>query len=176
MKSKWNVMCLAFFMLTGLVSVQAQQARVRQSPKLVATGKIGNATITITYGSPSVKGRKIWGDLVPFGKVWRAGANEATQIECDADMMVEGKKLPAGKYTIYTIPNEKEWQIIFNTQVGQWGIERSGETTRNPEKDILVVTVKPINADTTQESLLYHVSESRITLTWETLIIPIKIK
>lgn len=175
MKSKWNVMCLAFFMLTAFVNVQAQQARVRQSPKLTATGKVGNANITITYGSPAVKGRKIWGDLVPFGKVWRAGANEATQIETDADVIVEGKKLPAGKYTIYTIPNEKEWQVIFNSQVGQWGIERSGETTRNPVNDVLLVTVKPKVVEPSLESLMYTISESGISLKWEALEIPIKI-
>ena len=113
MKSNWRLLCIAFLMLSGFVNVHAQQTRVRQSPKLTTTGKVSNANITITYGSPSVKGRKIWGDLVPFGKVWRAGANEATQIETDADVIVEGKKLPAGKYTIYTIPNEKEWQVIL---------------------------------------------------------------
>ena len=176
MKSKWNVMCLAFFMLTAFVNVQAQQARVRQSPKLTATGKVGNANITITYGSPAVKGRKIWGELVPFGKVWRAGANEATQIETDADVMVEGKKLTAGKYSLYMIPNEKEWQIIFNSQVGQWGIERSGETTRNPDKDVLLINVKPTSSDTLQESLLYNITESGIVLKWETIVIPISVK
>jgi hypothetical protein len=74
-----------------------------------------------------VKGRKIWGDLVPFNKVWRAGANEATQIQTDKDIIIEGKKLPAGKYSIYTIPGEKKWQIIFNSETGQWGVEWSGE-------------------------------------------------
>jgi hypothetical protein len=176
MKRKWYLMCLAFMMLTSFVQVQAQQARVRQSPKQTVSGKVGNATITITYGSPSVKGRKIWGDLVPFGKVWRAGANEATQIETDADLLVEGKKLPAGKFTIYTIPNENQWQIIFNSQVGQWGIERSGETTRNPEKDVLVVSVKPLPANTSQESLVYTITENGISLLWEALVIPINIK
>lgn len=176
MKSKWNLIYLTFLMLIGLVNVQAQQARVRQSPKLTTVGKIGNVNILMSYGSPSVKNRKIWGELVPFGKIWRAGANEATQIETDADLMVEGKKLSAGKYSIYMIPNENEWQIIFNSQVGQWGIERSGETTRNPINDVLVVTVKPKILDAILESLIYTISESGISLKWEALEIPIKIK
>lgn len=175
MKSNWKLLCIAFLMLSSFVNVRAQQTRVRQSPKLTTTGKVSNANITITFGSPSVKGRKIWGDLVPFGKVWRAGANEATQIETDADVMVENKKLPAGKYTIYTIPNEKEWQVIFNSQVGQWGIERSGETTRNPVNDVLIVTVKPKVVEPSLESLMYTISESGISLKWEALEIPIKI-
>ena len=166
---------LVVLLILGMFNANAQ-GKPRQSPKLTASGKVGDANLTITYGSPSVKGRKIWGDLVPFDKVWRAGANEATQLETDKDILLEGKKLPAGKYSLYAIPGEKEWQIIINAQTGQWGIERSGETTRNPEKDIIVVIVKPIKSTSMEESLLYTISSKGFSLKWENLEIPVEIK
>lgn len=164
------------FVIPAASGLHAQSGQPRQSPKMTATGKIGEANVTITYGSPSVRGRKIWGDLVPYDKVWRAGANEATLIETDKDLMVEGKKLAAGKYSIYAIPGEKEWQIIINSQTGQWGIQRSGETTRNPEKDVLVVTVKPRKSAVMQESLVYKISNKGFVLDWEYLEVPVSVK
>ncbi|MCH1613101.1 MAG: DUF2911 domain-containing protein, partial [Flavobacteriales bacterium] len=80
--------------------------KAKASPRENVTGKINTATISIDYGSPSVRGRKIWGALVPFDKIWRAGANEATTFETDKDIIVEGEKLPAGKYSLFIIPNE----------------------------------------------------------------------
>src|SRR3954451_10510920 len=103
LKSLHYLLLTAFLAIVALPKLNAQPGGQRQSPKMTATGKIGEANVTITYGSPSVRGRKIWGELVPYGKVWRAGANEATQIETDKDLVVEGKKLPAGKYSLYTI-------------------------------------------------------------------------
>ena len=158
------------------LNFQSQILTPQPSPKCVFNQMVGLTDVEVEYSRPGLKGRNIFGDLVPFGKVWRAGANEATQIETDADLLVEGKKLSAGKYTIYTIPNENQWQLIFNSQVGQWGIERSGETTRNPEKDVLVVPVKPLSANTPQESLVYTITENGISLLWEALVIPINIK
>src|SRR5215475_3205891 len=110
--------------LTLLVSVSSMMCAQndkskRPSPPATATGKVMAATITIDYSSPAVKGRKIWGELVPYDKVWRTGANEATLFSTDKEIKVEGKTLPAGKYSMYTIPGEKEWVIIFNSQTGQ---------------------------------------------------------
>lgn len=158
----------------GVFSANAQGAR--QSPKMTATGKVGDANVTITYSSPSVKGRKIWGDLVPYDQVWRSGANEATILETDKEIKIGDKKLPAGKYSLYTLPGEKEWQVIINSQTGQWGIQRTGETTRNPANDVLVVKVKPKHSDTMQESLVYLVNPTEIVLKWENLEIPVPVK
>jgi len=176
-----KVKSINYLVLTSLFVVSAAanltaQDKPRQSPKMTATGKIGAANVTITYSSPSVKGRKIWGELVPYGKVWRAGANEATLIETDKDLVVEGKKLPAGKYSLYALPGEKEWQIIINSQTGQWGIERSGETTRKPENDVVVATVKPKKSTAMQESLLYTINNNGLVLKWENLEVPVSIK
>jgi hypothetical protein len=161
-------------LIVAATTVQAQNPR--QSPKQTATGKIGDATVTITYSSPSVKGRQVWGGLVPYGKVWRSGANEATIFETDKELKIEGKTLPAGKYSLYTIPNEKEWQVIFNSQTGQWGIERSGETTRKLDKDVLVVSAKSKKSDTMQEALLYTIDKKGFTIAWENLELPVKVK
>jgi hypothetical protein len=161
---------LLFTMLLTIIAVSnlfAQSGKPRQSPKTTASGMIGDATVTITYGSPSVNGRKIWGNIVPLGKVWRAGANEATIFETDKDVIIGGKKLAAGKYSIYAIPDENEWQIIINSQTGQWGIERSGETTRKPENDVVVVKAKPIRSSNLQEALLYTITNNGFTLKWE---------
>src|SRR5688572_11614236 len=126
---------VAFF----LAFTSMAQAPRRNSPAATATGKIGAANVTISYSSPAVDGRKIWGGLVPYDSVWRAGANTATSIETDKDLTIGGKKLPAGKYSIFATPGEKEWTIILNSQTGQWGIKRGGVANRDPANDVLTV-------------------------------------
>jgi len=153
-------------------SVYAQKA----SPAATATGKIGDATVKISYSSPAVKERKIWGELVPYNKIWRAGANEATIFETDKALKIEGKELPAGKYSIYMLPTESQWTIIFNSQVGQWGITRAGETTDDPTKDVLKVTVKPMKSKAFNERMTYEVTNNGFSLNWENLTVPVKIK
>jgi hypothetical protein len=148
----------------------------RPSPAATATGKVNEATITINYSSPSVKGRKVWGELVPYGQVWRAGANEATLFQTDKDIQVEGKPLKAGKYSLYAIPGENEWTIIFNSETGQWGIKRTGETTRDAAKDALAVKVKPVKASSMNERLTYDVTGEGFVLRWENVEVPVSVK
>ena len=112
---KMQFSLIALF-IVNFVSAQDKLA----SSAEVATGNINGATITVKYGSPSVKARQIWGALVPFNQVWRAGANEATTFETDKDLMIEGSKLPAGKYSFFVIPNDKECIVIFNKVAKQW--------------------------------------------------------
>ena len=144
----------------------------QKSPAATATGKVNGATITIKYSSPSVRGRIIWGDLVPYGQVWRAGANEATTIETDKDIMVEGKPLKKGKYSLYAIAGEKEWSIIINSETGQWGTDHSGVTTHNPDKDVAVVKVKSVKSASMNEALVYVVNDKGFVLRWENLEVP----
>ncbi len=146
------------------------------SPAATATGKVGAATITIYYNSPSVKGRQIWGGLVPYDKVWRAGANQATIFQTDKDIKVGGKELPAGKYSLYALVGEKEWTFIINSQTGQWGINRDGSTTEDPAKDVIRVTVKPVKSATMNERLVYTVNDKGFVLSWENLDVPVSIK
>lgn len=146
------------------------------SPAATATGTINGANLSIKYSSPSVKGRQIWGALVPYDKVWRAGANQATVFETDKDIRVEGKPLPAGKYSLYAIPGEKEWTIILNSQTGQWGITRQGETTEDPAKDVMRVIVKPAKSAAMYERLTYTINAKGFVLSWENLEVPVRIK
>ncbi|MBS1622293.1 MAG: DUF2911 domain-containing protein [Bacteroidetes bacterium] len=169
------VMAITAFLLPTALFAQKDKSK-RASPPATATGKIGEATITIDYSSPSVKGRKIWGELVPYNKVWRAGANEATVFTTDKDIKVEGKSLPAGKYSLYAIPGEKEWTIILNSQTGQWGVKMDGETTEDPAKDVVRVNVKPEKAKNFAEQLSYSVNANGFALTWENVEVPVSVK
>jgi hypothetical protein len=93
------------------------------SPAATASATVGSATIGITYNAPSARGRKIMGGLVPYGRVWRTGANPATTITTSADLHFGTLFVPAGTHTLYTLPGEKEWLLILNKQTGQWGTE-----------------------------------------------------
>jgi hypothetical protein len=96
----------------------------RPSPPASASCKFTDGkSIAVDYSSPRAKGRKIYGDVVPLGKVWRTGANEATTFETTANLSIGSLAIPAGKYTMYTIPGEKSWKLIINKQTGQWGTE-----------------------------------------------------
>jgi hypothetical protein len=159
---------LLIFIATTNFAV-GQKAKV--SPRENVTGKINTATISIDYGSPSVRGRKIWGALVPFDKIWRAGANEATTFETDKDLIVEGEKLPAGKYSLFIIPNEKECIVIFNKKSDQWG-------AYNYSKDLdqLRVEVSPKKETKSAEKLLFIVKDNEVALLWDNWMIALNVK
>lgn len=107
---------LLFTLGVGLVFAQE-----RVSPHEKVTATIAGKKITIDYGRPSVKGRKIFGALVPFGEVWRTGADEATILTTEGDLMIGSLHVPAGSYSVFTLPTQKEWTLILNKQVKQWG-------------------------------------------------------
>jgi len=138
------------------------------SPRKQASGNIGEITISIDYGSPAVKGRKIWGELEGYGKVWRAGANETTSIEFGADVMVNGNSLPAGKYGFFLIPIEGEaWVAIFNEEWSQELHGSWGAFGYKQEKDVLRVDVKPEWVKESTERLEYTVNDSGFIFAWE---------
>ena len=145
--------------------------KVKASPRESVNGKINEAAISIDYGSPSVRGRKIWGALVPFGKIWRAGANEATTFQTDKDLIVEGKKLPAGKYSLFIIPNEKKCIIIFNKKAKQWGAYNYDQ-----DLDQLRVEVSPKEESKSTEKLLFLVKDNTVALLWDNWEIAFDIK
>ncbi len=118
--------CLTLGLPAALVYAQAEKA-ARPSPAAKATCALADGkTITVDYSSPRAKGRKIFGGLVPYGEVWRAGANEATTFVTTADLMVGGTHVPAGSYTIFTIPNMDKWTLIISKKTGEWGIPYPG--------------------------------------------------
>ncbi len=165
---KLMVLC-AVFLVSGTACAQGPS---KASPAETVSGKINNATITIKYSSPSVKGRTIWGDLEPFGKVWRAGANDATTFETDKAIQIEGKTLPAGKYSFFLIPEENgTWTAIFNKEPTQWGAFKYDES-----KDQLRVQVKTKTLPTTQERLVYKINKDGFAMDWDKTSVPISIK
>ena len=108
--------------LTGFSFAQQDKSK-RPSPPAQAQCKLSDGkTITVNYSSPRMKGRQIFGGLVPFNEVWRTGANEATSFVTDANLSVEGKDIPAGSYTLFTVPAQDKWTLIINKHTGEWGI------------------------------------------------------
>ena len=149
---------------------QSEDKSKRPSPPAITTGKIGDATITINYSQPSVKGRKVWGGIVPFGQVWRSGANEATTFTSTKDIKVEGKTLKAGTYGFFTIPEQNEWTIIFNSVPTQWGAYKY-----EAAKDVLRVKAKPVKSSTMNEKLVYTIEKNQLDISWENLTVPVSI-
>jgi len=116
----------------------AQEKKPRPSPPAKAECKLsGGKDITVDYSSPRAKGRKIFGGLVPYGQVWRAGANEATTFATSSDITVGGKTVPAGKYTIFAIPAEDKWTLVISKKSGEWGTAYPG-----PDNDLARIDMK----------------------------------
>ena len=130
---------LASLTIFAASSGAQQDKSARPSPPAKAECKLAGAkTITIDYSSPRMKGRKIFGELVPYGKVWRAGANEATTFVTTADLNVGGTAVPAGNYTIFVIPNADKWTLIISKKTGEWGTAYSGEANDQGRVDMAV--------------------------------------
>lgn len=152
---------LLAFVLMAFVSISAF-AQDKPSPAKTAEGMVGDAKVTISYSSPAVKGRTVWGELVPMGEVWRAGANDATTFTTTKDIMVEGKKLPAGTYSFFIIPGEYESTLIFNKVAKQWGA-----FNYDSKEDALRVSVPSQQTSTMEERLVYEVMPSGFEIRWE---------
>jgi len=167
---------LLLFLFVSAISIQAQNiTQPRASQQATITQRLGISDVSIVYHSPAVKGRKIWGATVPYGSIWRAGANENTTIHFTHDAMVEGKAIAAGTYGLFMIPGENEFQILFSKYNQSWG-------TNTPKEDevILKVSVVPTSI-ASQEWLSYDFIDrgsKSITaaLQWDTLSVPFKIE
>ena len=151
------------------------QDKVRLSPKAAVIQTIGFTDVRIDYNRPGVKGRVIWGGLVPFNKVWRAGANEATKFTFLGDVKINGKFVKAGSYSFFTIPTKDNWTLIFNKVADQWGAFEYNEA-----EDLMRFEVAP-NEGNMQEWLAYTITKTSeytaiIQLEWENLVIPFTIE
>ena len=111
------------------------------SPEQEVKFSLKAADITVVYNRPFKKNREVFGNLVPYDKVWRTGANEATTFRTTKDLLFKGSILKAGTYTLWTIPNAEAWTVIFNSEFGQWGINSQGEANRDPSRDVLELMV-----------------------------------
>lgn len=158
--SKYLLVSLIF--LLTFQSCMEENKSKRISPPATATETINNGnTVTINYSRPSLKGRIIGENVVPFDTIWRAGANEATTFEITKDALVEGKPLAKGKYSLYMIPGEKTWTVIFNKTWDQWGTEY------NKSLDALRVQVAPAKANEFVEILRYVIEkDGSVFLLW----------
>ena len=138
-----KLVVLSFMLCFGwaLTTVNAQVKTPAASPKAKLTQEVGLGSVTIEYNRPSKKGRDIFGGLVPYGEIWRTGANASTKVEFSEDVEVLGHPLKAGKYALYTIPGESTWTIIFHKNLSHWGV---GGDNYKKEEDALRVTVKPV--------------------------------
>lgn len=152
---KFSMLCMSMALIAFTACGQE-----KASPAKTAEGTVNGANITINYSSPAVKGRTIWGDLVPYGQVWRAGANEATIFETDKDIKVEGQDLPAGQYSFFIIPGEEQSTFIFNSETGQWG------TQYDESKDVLRVQVPSQENGTMEERLVYNITPTGFEIKW----------
>lgn len=144
-----------------LSSAHAQEKRA--SPLVKTQTQIGSLEISIQYGQPAKKDRDIFGNLVPYGKVWRTGANEATVIEFSEDVSINGETVKAGKYALFTIPGENEWTIILNSQWDQWGAYNY-----NSEKDVISFKVKSEKKDKVTENFTITISkDGLVEMYWD---------
>jgi hypothetical protein len=157
---KLHKLILAFTL--SFLFVAAATAQEKPSPAKTAEGTVAGAKITINYSSPAVKGRTIWGDLVPLGVIWRAGANEATTFTTSKDITVEGQKLAAGTYSFFVIPGESQSTFVFNKVAKQWGTY-----TYDEKEDVLRVNVASQQTSTLEERLVYEVKSDSFEIRWE---------
>jgi hypothetical protein len=141
------------------------QDKQPKSPPANVKATVADVDVEIHYSQPSVKGREIWGDLVPYGKVWRTGANEATTISFSQDVMIDGQALPAGKYALFTIPTEDNFTFIFNKEAEQWGAYKYKE-----KEDALRVVTEATQVQPFTEMLSFNIQDDgHVLLNWANL-------
>lgn len=154
----------------------AQSGQPPLSPPETATVSLNGKTVTINYGAPSVRGRKIMGgQVVPYDHVWRTGANTATSFVTAANLKVGSTTVPAGNYTLYTLPGASQWQLIINKQIGQWGTEYNqdqdlarvpmkGKTLSSPQEK-MSISFENTKGNTTELHIRWENTDESVTLT-----------
>jgi hypothetical protein len=159
----------------GMAQQPPQDKSKRPSPPGTAQVRLKNKEITIDYSRPSLKGRKVGQELAPYGKVWRTGANEATALNTAIDLNIGGAKVPAGKYTLYTLPSEGTWKLIINKQTGQWG------TQYDESQDLARVDMKKTALPQSVEQFTISFDKkdentANLNLDWENTRVSVEIK
>ncbi len=176
MKQTRISLLVLLFICVIYTTVSAQIEIPSPSPTATLSQKVGLTEVTIEYSRPSMKGRKIFGDLVPFGKVWRTGANANTKLTFSDDVKIGGKELKAGTYSLFTIPNQDEWTIIFSNNTNQWGSGNYKES-----EDALRVNVKSITMEPTVETFLINLegltnNSAVIEIIWEHTVVQVPLE
>jgi hypothetical protein len=159
---------LAVIAVILFVAFQIMTSRTKKaSPEVKQSYSVGVAKIDLFYCSPSKKGREIFGKLVPYGGVWRTGANESTTFETDKNLLIDGKKLPAGKYSLWTIPQQDSWTVVFNKEVPGWGVDFDSKASRNEKEDVLEVKAPVEKLTTSQEKLSLDANNNALNISWD---------
>ena len=161
---KISIISLSLLLIAGIAV--AEEAKKPLSPPAKASAVLNGKKINIDYSAPSKRDRAIMGSLVPYGEVWRTGANAATTLTTEGDLMIGTVHVPAGTYTLYTIPGEKEWTLIINKQTGQWG------TKYDETQDLgrTTMTVKSLKAPVETFNIAVvpvNPTQATLKLTWE---------
>jgi hypothetical protein len=168
------VALIAMFALVAAPCAFAQERKV--SPAGTAEVSLDGKTITINYSRPFMKGRKIMGGVVPYGHWWRTGADDATALSTPVDLEIGGAKVPAGNYTIYTLPSETDWKLIINKQTGQWGTEYD-ESQDLARVDLKKTSLARPIEEFTMEFVKKSPTETELVLEWENtkLSVPVRV-
>lgn len=179
---KWLLVIVVIGLLIRFVGMPLMQKQTKKhSPERTATYTQNGLDLSVHYSSPSKKDRVIFGELVPYDVVWRTGANEPTTFTTATNIKIIDKDLPAGTYSLWTRPNEQSWQIMFNSEVPDWGVTvLSGgkETTRNPETDIVQVEVPSSRSAQPVENFTIDFEDSGqlgMTLAWDDIKVSVPI-
>ena len=169
------VLSLLFIFVIG--PIMKSQTK-KHSPEQHITHNQGDLELKVFYCSPSKKERKIFGELVPYGEVWRTGANEASRFTTNKDLLIDGKTLTKGTYTLWTIPGETTWDVIFSSELYDWGVKITDQKpAREPEYDALVSTVSVSTSLTITESFTISFTDIEtatvMTLAWDNVVVPV---
>lgn len=168
---------LFFLILTVLTNIktEAQEAKTRPSPLAITSSRYKETYIKITYSQPRKNGREIFGELVPFDKLWRTGANEATEITCTKDILINGLLLKAGTYSLFSIPNQIKWTIIINSDLGLWG-----SYNYNAKKDVFRFDVPVYTSESVYEAFTIQLDQKNdvadLLILWDKTKVSIPIK
>lgn len=168
---KWFLIIVAILAVIGYFAFQRMKEQTKKaSPEETVMLKDGDLQIEVTYSRPYKKGRDIFGVLVPYKQVWRTGANEATSFTTNQDITFGAEKVPAGKYTLWSIPDRDQWTVILNEKQYMWGVRGGGSASRDPEADIASVQVPVITLSDTVEQFTIRFEENgpaRMVLEWD---------
>jgi hypothetical protein len=168
---KWVGIVLAVLIVGGFIAFKVMQANTKKhSPEDTVAYTKGDLELSVFYNRPYKKGREIFGGLEPYGEVWRTGANEATTFETNRDLSIGGKTLPAGKYTLWTIPGPDTWTVIFNGKMYGWGVSFGGVASRDPIADVVQVEVPVQKLDSVVEQFTIAFEEQNalaLALSWD---------
>src|ERR1700742_2681066 len=169
--------CATVIGLTALIGMQAQTTKPMPSPPAETSQTVDGETVSIHYNAPSMRGRKIFGGLVPYDKVWRTGANPATSFKNEVNLKIGPATVPAGSYTLYTLPSTGTWKLIINKQTGQWGtkydqsqdlarVDMKSETLSSPQ-EVMSITLEPFQGKTSSLHIRWDTTDVSVPVVAE---------